>query len=385
MPGILRDDYVAVEDQKEGSRLYGRGNYGYPRSGGGVDLDLIEALYLLESRRLAVLGSDGSEISFAELFRHAARVVDGFDIKYAVFRDLRSRGLLCKFESGGYDVSVFPVGCNMANSRPEYMVRAVSERNPIDLRDFLIGAKDTSERRKALMYGVVDEDGDMVYYTVSLEDPSGGVYPVPMKGRPSGFLVRDRVFVFDRSSWDQLRDYGYYGTSSAESLQLSLLEAAHLSGKGRLDVIGPDDSPLDFDDLMDIGGSMEKEFRTRFLVYSDLRSRGLVVKTGFKFGAHFRAYEASLDDAHARYLVHAIQTDGMRVWSDVSRTVRLSVGVKKEILFGIPSKKGVDYLRFDWIRPGNVKPGTPSTPKKKRRARRGGAPFRAVSRCRGAR
>ena len=47
MPGILRDDYVAVEDQKEGSRLYGRGNYGYPRSGGGVDLDLIEALYLM--------------------------------------------------------------------------------------------------------------------------------------------------------------------------------------------------------------------------------------------------------------------------------------------------------------------------------------------------
>ena len=35
MPGILLDDYVEVRDQSEGSRLYTRGNYGYPRSGGG--------------------------------------------------------------------------------------------------------------------------------------------------------------------------------------------------------------------------------------------------------------------------------------------------------------------------------------------------------------
>ncbi|MBR4216734.1 MAG: tRNA-intron lyase, partial [Candidatus Methanomethylophilaceae archaeon] len=45
MTGILVDDIVEVRDQSEGSRLYTRGNYGYPRSGGGVDLDLIEATY----------------------------------------------------------------------------------------------------------------------------------------------------------------------------------------------------------------------------------------------------------------------------------------------------------------------------------------------------
>ena len=369
MPGILRDDYVAVEDQSEGSRLYGRGNYGYPRRGGGVDLDLIEAVYLLESRRLDVRREDGSEVFYPELFRHAAGIVEGFDIKYAVFRDLRGRGLLCKFESGDYDISVFPVGRNMANSRPEYMVRAVSERNPVDVREFLRGARDTDERSRFLMYGVVDEDGDVVYYTVSVKDPSGRIYPEPMDGRPEGYLIRDRVFVFERSHWDALWDYGFYGTSYAEALQLSLLEAAHLVGKGRLVVMDRDDSRMDFDRIMNVGSSMQKDFRTRYLVYADMRSRGLVMKTGFKFGTHFRAYEQSLDDAHARYLVHAVADDGLRFWPDISRTVRLSVGVKKEILFGIVRKSSVDYLQFDWVRPGNIKPGTPSAPKSKKKGK----------------
>ena len=97
MPGILMDDYVEVRDQSEGSRLYTRGNYGYPRSGGGVDLDLIEAVYLLEAHRLEVVSQDGEPVGFPELFLHASRCLDGFDIKYAVFKDLRMRGLLCKF------------------------------------------------------------------------------------------------------------------------------------------------------------------------------------------------------------------------------------------------------------------------------------------------
>lgn len=367
MPGILMDDYVAVEDQSEGSRLYGRGNYGYPRRGGGVDLDLIEAVYLLESRRLEVRRRDGSAVTYPELFRLSAGIVEGFDIKYAVFRDLRGRGLLCKFESGDYDISVFPVGKNMANSRPEYMVRAVSERNPVDIREFFKGAKDTDERSRSLMYGVVDEDGDVVYYTVSLKDPSGRIYPTPMEGRPVGYLIRDRVFVFDRSQWDALRDYGFYGTSGPEALQLSLLEAAHLVGKGRLTVLDHDDSEMGFDRIMEVGGSMQKEFRNRYLVYTDLRARGLVVKTGFKFGTHFRAYEQSLDDTHARYLVHAVSEEGLRAWPDISRTVRLSVGVKKEILFGLVRRNAVDYLQFDWVRPGNIKPGTPAASKQKKR------------------
>ncbi len=372
MPGILKDDYVEVRDQTEGSRLFGRGNFGYPRSGGGVDLDLVEAVFLAESRKIEILGEDGQRIEFQDLYRHAARTIEGFDIKYAVFKDLRiGRGLICKFESGDYDISVFPSGKNMTNSRPEYMVRAVSERNPVDVSVFMHEANDVNARNKMLMYGVVDEDGDVVYYSVSLRDPCGKVYPEPMACKPVGYLIRDRVFLFDRDFSEALWNYGFYGTSTPEALQLSLLEAVHLVGRGKLIVLDQNDAPLSFDDLMKYGTSLQKEFRTRYLVYTDLRERGLVVKTGFKYGTHFRAYEASMDDIHARYLVHAVTEENLRAWPEISKTVRLSTGVKKEILFGLVRRNTVHYLQFEWLRPGNVKSGTTPAPKKKSKRRSG--------------
>ncbi len=350
MVGILSDDIVEVRDQSEGSRLYTRGNYGYPRSGGGVDLDLIEATYLVESRRLEVVGPE-SLMTYDQLFSYSARAVDGFDIKYLVFRDLRQRGFIAKYETGDYEISVFPRGKTMSNSRPEFMVRAVSERNAIDIATFIREVSDTKERKKKLLYGVVDEEGDLTYYMMSVRDPAGKVFPEPMSEKPVGRLIRDRVFVFDQAHVEALRNYGYYGRTFVDALQLSLIESCHLVGKGRLTVLGPDDEELSFDDLLEFGESIQDEFRIRYLVFSDLRERGLVVKTGFKYGTHFRVYQSSPDECHARYLVHAVTDDGMRMWPEISRTVRLSGGVKKEILFGRVRKNSVDYLEFKWFKP----------------------------------
>ena len=108
---------------------------------------------------------------------------------------------------------------------------------------------------------------------------------------------------------------------------------------------------LTFDDLLAFGNSMQDEFRVRYMVFSDLRERGLVVKTGFKYGTHFRVYQSSPDDCHARYLVHAMTDDGLRMWPEISRTVRLSGGVKKEILFGRVRKNDITYLEFKWFKP----------------------------------
>ena len=97
---------------------------------------------------------------------------------------------------------------------------------------------------------------------------------------------------------------------------------------------------LTFDDLLAFGNSMQDEFRVRYMVFSDLRERGLVVKTGFKYGTHFRVYQSSPDDCHARYLVHAMTDDGLRMWR-----------VKKEILFGRVRKNDITYLEFKWFKP----------------------------------
>ncbi len=55
MAGELLGESVVISDMAEGSQVYNKGFYGYPRPGGGLDLDLLEALFLLECDKLQVL------------------------------------------------------------------------------------------------------------------------------------------------------------------------------------------------------------------------------------------------------------------------------------------------------------------------------------------
>ncbi|MBQ7979436.1 MAG: tRNA-intron lyase, partial [Candidatus Methanomethylophilaceae archaeon] len=76
MRGELSDGFVIVRDQTDGNHLYGKGNYGYPRSGGGVDLDLLEACLLTELGKLDVF--DGKKkLSFEDMFRLSSELIDG--------------------------------------------------------------------------------------------------------------------------------------------------------------------------------------------------------------------------------------------------------------------------------------------------------------------
>ena len=352
MKGELADDYVIVKDQTDGNHLYGKGNYGYPRSGGGVDLDLLEATLLTELGKLEVLDK-GRKLSFEEIFKLSSDAIEGFDILYIVYRDIRlGRGLVVKQETGNYDLSVFGAGKRQSNSRPAYMLRAVSERSVLDASESLEGTKETNDRRKNLLYGVVDEEGDVTYYKLHVKDPAGKVFPTDVKGHADGVLVSDRVFIFQQEQCGFLHDYGFFGKLINGIYQLSLVEACYLVGKGKLTVKDESGTEMDYDDLFEYGFNEQDEFENRLKVYTDLRERGLVVKAGFKYGTHFRVYQDDPDDCHARFLVHAVPYEVTKMWPDISRTVRLSGGVKKEILFAMVQGNSVHYLEFEWYKPG---------------------------------
>lgn len=349
MAGQLIDDSVIIEDQKEGTQLYNKGNFGYPMSGGGLELDLIEAVYLVECERLEVYNGK-RRMSFDDIFQYSATACEGFDIRYIIYRDIRQRGFIVKAESGAFDLSVFPRGKTMSDSRPVYLVRAVSERTALDIVRFSDEISQTEDSGKQLLYGVVDEEGDLTYYIMSTRVPEGRVPETDVTRPASGRLISDRVFVFDADQATILRDNGYYGKMIGGILQLSLIESAYLIGRKALKVVSPEGKNLTLKQFIDVSKKTQDEFDIRLKVFSDLRSNGLVVKTGFKYGAHFRVYEASPDDCHARYLVHAVPASKVTTWPEISRTVRLSGGVKKEILFGRISDS-VEYLEFKWFRP----------------------------------
>ncbi len=350
MSGELIDDMVVIKDQKEGSQLYNRGNYGYPRSRGGLDLDLIEAAYLVESKRLDVYYDD-EKLEFEELFNYSSSALEDFDIKYMVYRDLRSRGFIVKVETGTFDMSVFPRGMQLSNSRPIYMVRAVSERTAFDIGSYSDEVCETERKDKTLLYGVADEEGDIVYYKMMHHDPKGKIHVNKHPQKVTGRLIRDRVFIFDPQDSLVIRDSGFYGKTIDNILQLSLIESCYLMNLKELDVISSfTEKKMTLTELKKFGRETQDEFDLRLKAFTDARSRGMVVKTGFKYGTHFRAYEGSPDDCHARYLIHAVDASNKTLWPEISRAVRLSGGVKKEFLFCRVGKE-TEYLEFKWFRP----------------------------------
>jgi len=349
MPGVLVDDTVVIEDQKEGSQLHNRGSFGYPRSGGGLDLDLVEATFLAQSGKVSV-ESEGKEIGFPELFRHSASVIEEFDIKYLVYSELRSRGFIVKPNSGDYDLRVYARGDSPSRSRERYWVKAVSERSKFDIGEFF-SLLDIKDDGRELVYGVVDEEGDITYYAVSYGVPKARCHMSIPAEACQGHLVQDRVIVFNERQADALMDAGMFGKKMGDVLQLSIIESAYLSAKEALHVISPDGVTLDLKELLRFGEEHQDEFAVRKDAYFHLRDQGLIVKTGFKYGTHFRMYEEDPDKCHARYLVHATSAEKGTSWPEISRAVRLAHGVKKEILFSMVGAKGVELLGFRRIRP----------------------------------
>jgi tRNA-intron endonuclease, archaea type len=78
---------------------------------------------------------------------------------------------------------------------------------------------------------------------------------------------------------------GWYGKKVGSDTVIGLVEACLLMERGRLEI-----DKFDFKKFFQYCAEKDKRFTTRFLVYRDLRERGLPVRMGFK-DCDFRVYE----------------------------------------------------------------------------------------------
>jgi tRNA-intron endonuclease len=162
-------------------------------------------------------------------------------------------------------------------------------------------------------------------------------------------LVESRVVVDGKPDVDRLLQKGY-GRKSNDKLELSLLEALYLMERGSLE-LEIDGRPAVSSDLMD--RIEDKDFTLKYRVYSDLRERGYITKTGFKFGAHFRVYErGGYPSEHSKYLVHCVTEGDTLSFPELSRAVRLAEGVKKTLVFAVVDEEGdVTYYSVNRMTP----------------------------------
>ena len=111
------------------------------------------------------------------------------------------------------------------------------------------------------------------------------------------------------------------------------------------------------------------EFQSLYEVYEDFRLCGFVVKTGFKFGTHFRLYfpgaSPNLENAkwmHSKHVVHAFPRSTRLLISEWARAIRVAHGVKKTFILAIPGAKGKAKTELDFLL-YHRKNGLPENPK----------------------
>lgn len=163
-----------------------------------------------------------------------------------------------------------------------------------------------------------------------------------------GILSGSKVVVGDSETKSQLKERGF-GEPEGKRIVVSLIESLFLVEGGKFDVMDGN-KKMTFEDLLKLGSKHEKELYNKYLVYKDLRERGLLVRTGLKFGSDFRIYERgqSVGKGHSNYLVHVVPEEYSCSFPEMARSIRLAENVNKKMIYAIVDEEGdVSYYLVD--------------------------------------
>lgn len=353
MNAVLAQDATSrIGDPAYAATIYSRGFFGTPDAD-GLGLDRYESVYLREMGRLELVGDGGRAVEWPALFRRAVRAEGGFGVRYIVYRDLRQRGYVVRRSPPPTAFALLPRGGILNKTPAKFWVSTYSERQPFDLAELSGLAERAHGAKKSLLVAVVDEESDLTYYRMRRSTPVGSHAAVGLAAPAEAWLAEDRVVVFDAEAIAVLGKGLAHGVRIGDRLELSLLEAVHLTQAGQIEVRNAASGrAIPAEKLRRRADRLESGFGERLAAYTALRERKLVVKTGFKYGAHLRAYPRNPETAHARYLVRAVPATFQAPWPEIAGAVRVAQGVRKDLLVAGVGGDGVtQFLSLERVRP----------------------------------
>jgi tRNA-intron endonuclease len=279
---------------------------------GRIHLTVEEALYCINFMNAACT-KRGKPVSFNELASFYSKQETRLFIRYNAYRDWRDRGLVLKRVG-----EITPE--KPARKRPRGMKRYPSR----------------SMEKLTLAAGAVWYPGS--FFSV-VEDRAVG-----------GMLFNEHWF----------GQFGVYRQERGDMLKLNFLETVFLSKHCGLQV---SDSvtgrKLTHSRILRQVVRKREYANQLYEVYEDWRLRGYVVKTGFKFGSHFRIYfpgaspklspskgDSEKEWIHSRHVLHVFPKDQRLVISEWARAVRVAHSVRKTFLLSIPEMKKKDYVDY---------------------------------------
>lgn len=276
------------------------GYFGAPE-GDRLKLTPEEGLYLVDVRHASCLSEQsGAGVSFNDI---ALRFSSGkkFMARYFTYKDWRDRGLVIK--------------------RPD---SAVGESGKTQLKRY---------RSVPLKLKGIDLEG--VFFPADMTT----IVDDEEKGRS---IYMDHWF----------GQYGTYKVSERGILnKLDIYETLFLMDRGVLKVRNYTKTQIS-----DTAEKRRPDFQKLYQVYADWRSKGYVIKTGFKFGTHFRVYFPGArpvkDDpswVHSKHVIHVFPRDAKLLISEWARAIRVAHSVRKTFILAIPGRSRKKKLAMDFV------------------------------------
>lgn len=167
------ENFLVVWNPQKGSELFRLGYYGKPV---GIPkpkmmdfnvpliLDIMEGLYLMEKKIIAV--TEGKKrVNFKKLQRRARNLYEEFDLKYAVYRDLRDKDLIVtpgiKY---GCDFAVYKHGPGIDHA--PYMVSVRKAEDAVTATDIVKAGRLATTVRKRFIIAIPALEMEEVQYLI---------------------------------------------------------------------------------------------------------------------------------------------------------------------------------------------------------------------------
>ena len=304
--GIMASEASAVESLN-------KGHFGLPVDGKKNRLFLSpeEALYLMDVRNAQAL-KNGKNLSFNQV-ADDYRGEKKFLARYFCYRDWRDRGLIAR---------------SIAEAQGNYGRSPVVKYPSQDFRPHKIKSKGLFFNDDLM--SVLDGDEDKILFD-NYWFGQWGTYKAKKHGRLLKLDAYETLFLMKHAS-----------------LKCNVQEKR----------------------IIQESQQRRSDFLALYNVYEDFRMRGFVVKTGFKFGTHFRLYFPGAipgreegEWIHSKHVIHVFPRETKMLISEWSRAIRVAHGVRKTFILAIPGEKKVEKEELDFLLYHRGKNGLIENPK----------------------
>ena len=158
---------MLTESSDNGRDLYNQSRYGNLLDDGRVQLSLIEALYLLEKKKIIVYDARNKALDFESFLKKAQKFEPNFWVRYCVYRDIRNRGYIIKTAlKFGADFRIYDRGVKPGEDHARWVVFPVHEGSTLTWYEFAAKNRVAHSTKKRLLIGIVDAENDLTYYEI---------------------------------------------------------------------------------------------------------------------------------------------------------------------------------------------------------------------------